>query len=256
MGCCNATATLPTTEVFLATAQQKPPEGYLVEDWPTDVKMTGWSLCREHHAVSAAWDEIQGCVPAGTYVGLSGVGQREELAICDLDDRPLGSLRMPKHLSFGAAAILADPAGDPIAMLRTAQKQRPQPFSESSYNVYALRPQFEGQAEAPVAPGWFLWASVKRSPFSATLQVTDGRGARTGQGVLYRTSWGKVVGHGAMQWRSANARGQGVMLCLPTKETPKRHHLRCAPGADVALQVCLMYAANLAFDELYQSGGN
>ena len=42
------------------------------------------------------------------------------------------------------------------------------------------------------------------------------------------------------------------MLCAPTAEKPARHQVTCAEGVDTALQVCIMYAAKLANDEIYR----
>ena len=50
------------------------------------------------------------------------------------------------------------------------------------------------------------------------------------------------------------AAGEGVMLVGPMGEKPKRHHAECATGGDPILYLCILYACNLAFDELEWKG--
>ena len=78
-------------------------------------KMTGWSFNSAHHSPSDAetiFNMVGSDDPGGYYhdtrgVGSGGTGEAEELAICDLDNKPLGSLLMPKHLSFGIGRSLS-----------------------------------------------------------------------------------------------------------------------------------------------------
>ena len=54
--------------------------------------------------------------------------------------------------------------------------------------------------------------------------------------------------------------GLGPVMEGPHADSPRpmadggrtRHHVQCAEGVDVALQILLMYASKLALDELYQ----
>ena len=40
------------------------------------------------------------------------------------------------------------------------------------------------------------------------------------------------------------------MLVSPSDESPKRHQIECAAGGDPLFYLCILYACNLAFDEL------
>ena len=254
MGC--AGSRVPNAEEYLSIEQPAPAEGYLVAGWPSSIKMTGWSFCQDYHSADDAVSTmmmLSSDDPGGVYhetrgAGPGGVGVPEELAITDLDGTPLGTMFMPKHLSFGVGAQLKDSTGNIIALLRTGETKRAQGAFSSSYDVLVPRPQFQGQA--PVAGNWYVWAKVKRAPFTSTVKISNGQGAPMGKGHTYMGYAGG--GLGAQKWKCESESGQGLMLCLPTAEQPKRHHIQCSVGADVALQVCLMYAAKLANDELYQ----
>mmetsp|Transcript_130661 Transcript_130661/g.279375 ORF Transcript_130661/g.279375 Transcript_130661/m.279375 type:complete len:264 (+) Transcript_130661:77-868(+) len=257
MGCC---ASVPKAEVFLATAQPPPAEGYLIDGLPSSVKMMGWSFCGDHHSQGAMEDFLDWTTsddpvarPGRRSLGAGpgGVGSPEELTIVGMDDKPLASLVMPKHLSFGVGANLKDSAGNVVALLRTAERKRAQGMFSSAYNILVQRPQFQGQA--PVVQGWYLWASVKRAPFTGTVKILNGQGVELAKGHTYMGYVGG--GLGAQRWKCETLAGQGTMLCLPTTEKPKRHHVQCAAGVDVLMQICFMYAAKLANDELYKSPG-
>lgn len=243
-------------EAFLATPQPAPAEGY-VKEWPRAVKMTGWSFNSAHHSPSDAetiFNMVGSDDPGGYYhdtrgVGSGGTGEAEELAICDLDNKPLGSLLMPKHLSFGIGAQLKDDAGNVIALLCTAEKKRPHGMFSSAYNVLVARPQYDGQA--PVGGSWYLWAKVKRAPFTNAVKVFNGKDEEVGKGYTYKGS--VRSGHGNAKWKSETAAGAGLMLSLPMADGGRtRHHVQCAEGVDTAMQILLMYASKLALDELYQ----
>ena len=141
-------------------------------------------------------------------------------------------------------------------------------MSRSSYCVYSDKPQHAGQT--PDDKGRYLWAKCTRRPFTWSCRVTNGAGAYAFQ-VHYASHMG--VSHAstkvkmetaADEWETdrqtdsqRNARPkprttkvEGVMLVSPTKEKPKRHHIQCATNSDPILNVCIMYACNLAFDEL------
>lgn len=180
--------------------------------------------------------------------GQGGCGKPEQLDICDAEGKPLGSLLMPRHLSFGIGAKLKDSAGNVLAMLCSAETKRGHGMSSSLYQVLVPRPQFQGQA--PVSGSWYVWAMVKRAPMTNTVQIVNGQGAPIGKGHAYMGYIGS--NYAKQKWKCENASGQGLTLCVPTAgEKPVRHHLQCAEGVDVAMQVCLMYAAKLANDELY-----
>jgi hypothetical protein len=230
--------------------------------------MTGWSNCvgaYHHKSEGGTIAELMHNVQAeesndpseladwrSNGCGKGGCGKPETLEICDDDGRPLGSLKMPRHMSFGIGAQLKDSAGNLLAALCTGETKRPQGISSSSYHVLVPRPQFQGQA--PVS-GWYVWATVRRAPMTGTVQIVNGQGAPMGTGHTYMGYVGLNLGK--QKWKSANASGQGTMLCLPTAgEKPVRHSVQCAEGVDVALQVCLMYAAKLANDELFQGESN
>jgi len=266
MGCGGS---VPSATEFLATAQPAPAEGYVATGWPQSIKMKGWSNeVHASHAPSeggaiaemAQWvsnvqaeqsddpSETANWISSGC--GKGGCGIPETLAICDLDGQPLGTLKMPRHLSFGIGAQLKDSAGNVLALLCTAENKRPQGFSSSSYQVLVPRPQFQGQA--PVSGSWYVWATIRRAPMTGTVQIANGQGAQIGKGHTYMGYVGWNLGN--QKWKCENASGQGLTICTPTKgEKPARHNVQCAAGVDVALQVCLMYAAKLANDELFRA---
>ena len=265
MGCGSS---VPKAEEFLAAPQPAPAEGYLVAGWPSSVKMTGWSYCGDayHHPSEAGalgnitymleqFDKEENGEPHETAdwnpsgCGKGGCGRPEQLQIFGMNDQVLGTLFMPRHLSFGIGAKLVDSAGNVIALLCSAETKRPHGMFSSTYQVLAPRPQFEGQT--PVSGSWYLWASVRRAPFTFSVKIFNGQGAPIGKGHTYFGYAGD--GMGAQKWKCETSTKQGLMLSLPTAETPKRHHVQCAEGADVALQVCLMYAAKLAHDELFEA---
>ena len=118
-------------------------------------------------------------------------------------------------------------------------------MSRSSYCVYSDKPQHAGQT--PDDKGRYLWAKCTRRPFTWSCRVTNGAGAYAFQ-VHYASHMGSS--HASHKVKMETAAGEGVMLVSPTKEKPKRHHIQCATNSDPILNVCIMYACNLAFDEL------
>ena len=265
MGCGSSIPSPPSPQAFLADAHNPPKEGYLLDGWPRSIKVTGWSFCGETHAVEERLHSLGPMGVAGLMISAEdmarseepgftmnenmvcgGVGALETLTICNLDDTKLASLHMPKHLSFGCGAALKDAAGNVVALLCTGESQRAQGLESSSYNIFGKRPQYEEQG---ATEGWYLWRVVKVVPKDASVQVFNARGSAMCKGFTYP---GNVSGGlGAQKWKCETG-GQGTMLCLPTKESPNRHHIQCAEGVDVALQVCIMYAAKLAADEVYK----
>eukprot|EP00966_Prymnesium_polylepis_P129924 3004572-Prymnesium_polylepis.3 len=160
---------------------------------------------------------------------------------------------MPRHLSFGIGAKLKGSTDTVLALLCSAESKRPHGMSSNSYHVLVPRPQFQGQA--PVSGSWYVWATVKRAPMSGTVQISNGQGTLLGKGHTYMGYVGNNLGK--QKWKCENNMQQGVALCTPTTdEKPPRHHVQCAEGVDVALQVCVMYAAKLANDELFQPPDN
>ena len=258
MGC---GASLPVAETFLSTPQPSPAEGYLASDWPSRLKMTGWSYCSGYHHPSEAGslamvahvfeengelDETANWSSSGC--GKGGCGKPEQLQIHDEQERLLATLCMPRHLSFGIGAKLLDAEGNTIALMVSAESKRPHGMFSSSYQVLAPRPYYEGQPS--VSGSWYLWASVKRAPFTFSVKIFDPQGVQISKGYTYMGYAGN--GFASQKWKCETMTKHGLMLCLPTNEQPKRHDIQCAEGVDAALQVCLMYAAKLANDELFQ----
>ena len=168
-----------------------------------------------------------------------------------LDGQPLGTLKMPRHLSFGIGAQLKDPAGNVLALLCTAETKKPQGFSSNSYQ--------SSRAAAPIpGAGAFLRRVVcvgddqaraddRHCPDCQRAGRADGQGPHL-HGIRRMEPWQPEV-------EVRERIGARILtICTPTAgEKPARHHVQCAAGVDVALQVCLMYAAKLANDELFRA---
>ena len=169
MGCGSS---LPKAEVFLSVAQPAPAEGFVAANWPRSIKMKGWSNCLHAyhnpteggtmgvigHVISNLNAEMSDDIadtpdwnPNGC--GQGGCGKPEELEICDEAGQPLGSLLMPRHLSFAVGAKLKDSAGNVLALLCSAESKRPHGISSSGYHVLVPRPQSQGQS--PVSGSWY-----------------------------------------------------------------------------------------------------
>ena len=177
-------------------------------------------------------------------ITVTGAGQAEALAL----------LHLPPRRSFGIGARMTDAAGTPVAWLRSPHAERKHGSSSSSYCIYAARPQaaMAGQAATAIdtqGTQGFLWATVTRKPFSNKHTVTDANGQHvyTGRRVMgFDTK-------GMQTWLLETAQGQGCAHVSRQKgSSPPLHDICVAKGADPAFALCVMYAATLATEELYE----
>jgi len=269
MGCCGGS--VPKAEEFLATEQPTPPNGYLYDDMQTQgLTMQAWSnfdAGNRYHQQSGALGGLQMLSVAMDQhgdnsafytgstmqdaVGNGGVGAPEMLPII-ASGTQVATMCMPPHMAFGIAAALTSPSdGQVIAVIATAQLQRPTAFSTSSVNVWGTKP-IEGQA--PTAVGGingYLWARAERRPMSNEFTIYNASNQVIAKGNPIRGF--------AWQYKLTNASGQGIMLATFTAGTDKKSFdINCAKGVDVSLAVCMMAAMQLGHDELFvqPSGGN
>ena len=85
-------------------------------------------------------------------------------------------------------------------------------------------------------PGSPTATKVTRQPMTKAVTIVNGQGYAMANGYHF---FGYVGSNFVNQkWKCAVPSGQGVMLCVPTQEKPKRHHIQCAEGVDAALQAC------------------
>lgn len=173
----------------------------------------------------------------------AGIGSSQLLNLSDESGAVLAKLEVPPPRSFGIGAVLTDATGTKIALLRTASEKRPSQYSWSSYNVYAAEPLLPGQAPTP--DGWYLWATVTRAPGTLSNKIFNPADVQTLKSDLH---------FGSGRYSLQTVDGEGVMLADSTKETPKKHIIKAANGADPALVVCIMYAGYLALDEPFDDG--
>ena len=147
--------------------------------------------------------------------------------------------------------MLRDPAGQVIAVIATAQTQRPTGMSTSSVNVWGTKP-IAGQTPTTVVGiNGYLWARAERKPMSNTFQIYDAANQLIAKGVPIRGF--------ARQYKFTTPAGQGIMLATFTPGSNKKSFdIRCAQGVDVTLAICMMAAMQLGADELRveMSAGN
>jgi len=217
--------------------------------WPISVGYTAseynddnWCDVEQAVAEGAAW--MRAMSETGVRV-VPGQPGPETLTICGMDNAQVAKLQMPPHLSFGIGAKLMDAAGNVCAVLASKANTRPSGMQKSSYQVFAGKPQFAGQA--PDAHGRYLWAICTRSAMTYTCKITNGAGADL---FVLKYPGRRGSSHANHKVTLTTADGKGVMLVGPSDENPKRHHIEVAAGGDPIFYICIMYACNLAFDEL------
>ena len=277
MGCC---ASAPKAETFLATGQPAPAEGYVIDGMPDLVRMDRWSILHDSnryhlptpgmgansglggmlssaYSVGIAVGDYEGDIELNTQtaVGPQGVGKREALRVNGADEKTLATLIMPPHMSFGIPALVKDAADKTVAIMATNETGRPVGMSASSYSIYVAKPKVAGQAAVQVADeagamqAFYLWATVRRAPFTNVVKIFSEAGQRIGKSYLY-------LGTGA-KFKYETADGVGLMLSLPVQgekpATRARHEIQVAPGVDIVLSLCVMYAHKLASDELVKA---
>lgn len=259
MGCGGS---VPKAEEFLANEQPQPPNGYLYDGMPTEgLTMQAWSNFdpgNKYHGHSGALGGLQMLSVAidqhgddsasytgstlSDVVGNGGYGAPETLPIT-ASGTQVATIYMPPHMAFGIAAALKDSAGQVIAVIATAQSQRPSGISTSSINVWGTKP-IAGQA--PTAVGGidgFLWARAERKPMSNDFTIYNASNQQIAKGVPIRGF--------ARQYKLMAPSGQGIMLATFTAGTSKKSFdINCAKGVDVSLAICMMAAMQLGHDEL------
>jgi hypothetical protein len=126
MGICGST---PPAEQYLALAQPECPDP-LMPDLPRAMLMNPWPLLTNF---------------GNTTNDPAGNGPPSTLSLTDVEGALLATIHMPPRRSFGIGASVDDASGNPVAWLRTAERQRPQGINRSSYNIFGPRPQVQGQ---------------------------------------------------------------------------------------------------------------
>ena len=130
-----------------------------------------------------------------------------------------------------------------IALIATAQTERPSGFSTSSVNVWGIKP-VAGQA-ATVVGGMncYLWARAERRPMSNSFKIYNAANEQVASGSPI-TGW-------VWQYKIMTVGGQGLMLATFTAGSNKKSFdIQCAKGVDVALAICMMAAMQVGHDEL------
>jgi len=260
MGCCGGKP--PDPAVFLANEQPVPPDGYLHDAMQTEgLAMGAWSNFdpgRKYHAHSGALGLLQMVSIAGEQhgdnsafytgstvgdaVGPAGVGQSETLPITASGSQ-IATMTMPPHMSFGIASVLRDSAGQVIALIATAQKERPTGMSTSSINIWATKP-IPGQA--PIDIGGikgYLWARAERRAMSNSFKIYDAANQ------LIAT--GSPISGFAWQYKFVTPDGKGLMLATFAAGSNKKiFDIRCAKNVDASFAICMMAAMQVGHDEL------
>jgi hypothetical protein len=146
-------------------------------------------------------------------------------------------------MSFGIASVLRDSAGQVIALIATAQKERPSGFSTSSVNVWGIKP-IAGQTPATVGGvTCYLWARAERKSFSNTFNIYDAANQPIAKGVPI-SGW-------ARQYKIMTPGGKGLMLATFTAGSNKKSFdIQCAKNVDPTLAICMMAAMQVGHDEL------
>lgn len=173
-------------------------------------------------------------------------GPAEVLTISDVQGATIATLQMPPHQSFGVPVSMMDPSGAVIATLVSAETKRPQASDQSSFMIFACKPQYAGHVAD--AQGRYLWATVTRRPWTFAADVTNGANQPA-----FKLSYASRMGntHAGHKAKIETAAGEGVMLCGPTKkEKPKQHDIVTAAGGDSVLYCLICVARNLCEDEL------
>ena len=232
MGCCCSCCcpTAPTADVYLSVEMTPPTADPLLPGMP-------------NASVSNHYPLI-----------LVGGGPPCTVTVVATDETTqLLKINLPPRQAFGIGANVTDAAGTPVAWLRSAHASRQFGHTKSSYNIFAARPR-AGTQQAPVAvdaqgSAGFLWGVVTRKPFSNTHTVTDANGVHLFNGKRVRGFDTK----GMQTWLMETPAGVGVAHVSRRKGAkPPLHDIRVAAGGDPAFALCVMYAATLATDELYQ----
>jgi hypothetical protein len=188
MGC---SGSVPKAEAFLTNEQPAPPNGYLHDGVPTeDLTIQAWSNFdpgNRYHAQSGALGALQTIGLAmeqhgdnsSSYtgstledaVGSGGVGSPETLTIA-ASGAQIATLSMPPHMAFGIAAVLRDLKGGVIAIIATAQRERPSGFSPSSVNIWGTKP-IPGQPPTDIGGiAGYLWGKAERGRMSNTFTIS------------------------------------------------------------------------------------
>lgn len=219
MGCCGS---IPTAEEFLAMAQPECPDP-LLPDMPRAMLMNPWKA-------------------------------PSTLSLTSPEGAPLASIAMPPRRSFGMGATVTDAQGKPVAWLRSPEPHRQHGISSSRYNIYAAKPQVQGQQPVVVdtlGTTGYLWATVTRRPFTNQHTVTNSTGTS-----MFTGRHRMMFDADCMQTYMAERNGAGICHISKRKtKQPPVHDIQVAQGVDALLCVLVKLAAELANDELEKSNG-
>ena len=274
MGCC---ASAPKAAEFLTDEQPAPPNGYLHDGMPAegltvpvwsnkhdDMYHKGTRGAIENDTVTYAYGD--GWVTIKTCLGNEGDtsdGQPETLPIA-VSGAQIATLSMPPHMAFGIAAVLRDSKGGVIAVVATAQKERPSGSNSTTINIWGTK-SIPGAAPANVGgiTGLYLWGKAERKGGSASLWgsniFTISRAASGGAMSVFAKG-SPINGFQYWQYKFETPGGQGLMLATFTPGTKrtleKVFDIQCAKGVDAAFAICMMAAMQLGKDELIVEARN
>mmetsp|Transcript_41355 Transcript_41355/g.86620 ORF Transcript_41355/g.86620 Transcript_41355/m.86620 type:complete len:240 (+) Transcript_41355:175-894(+) len=171
----------------------------------------------------------------------------------DSQGKAILSFQFEQGAAFGSPILMRDSNDAVVGALKTAQRVQPTALSgweETSFYIYGLCPAYDSQQVGLKAGSVDLYriAKVTRKPFSTTVTVVreDGGGTQT---KLLMTCSNKI-GFYPLRYICRAANGTGLAIVGRSKERPKRHEFTIAPGADVAMVVCVTLAHKLLDDEI------
>ena len=272
MGCC---ASAPKAAEFLTDEQPAPPNGYLHDGMPaegltvpvwsnkhTDMYHKGTRGAIENDTITYAYSGDDKNTPETIKICLGNEGdtrdgQPETLPIA-ASGAQIATLSMPPHMAFGIAAVLRDSKGGVIAVVATAQKERPSGSNSTTINIWGTKP-IPGAAPANVGgiTGLYLWGKAERTGGSlwGSNIFTISRAASGGAMSVFAKG-SPINGLQYWQYKFETPGGQGLMLATFTPGTKSRRSfekvfdIQCAKGVDAAFAICMMAAMQLGKDEL------
>ena len=163
---------------------------------------------------------------------------------------PLATIHLPEPGSFGVGATVVDSVGQPLAFLMTGEKERQHGSSKSSYKIYSPATFVRRPGARPSDPRRHSTPRGSRQlplghRHSPALHKRD-----QGDGRPRRPPGKRIQVHGLpaafVQVHADRRHGRHVVR----ENSDKRHDVRVANGADALLAICIMFAKELADDEL------
>ena len=150
----------------------------------------------------------------GDAVGNNGTGPPETLAIT-AGGANIAMLSMPPHMAFGIAAVLRDAAGQVIAIIATAETQRPSGWSKQhTVQIWGTKPIAGKSAVTVGGVPCYLWGSAEGKRLSN--HWTFFKASEGGSSTVYAK--GSPINGSAWQYKFETAggdgppAGQGLML--------------------------------------------